>query len=163
MCSDFGAQENLTVPKECSNYHTLVSHASKVKWIENLSVMSDSLWPHGLNILRNSPGQNTEVGSLFLLQGIFPTQGSNPGPPHCRRILYQLSFKGSPRILEWVAFPFSRGSYQPRDQSQVSHIADGFFTSWATRKAQLKLSHLTPFFLLYLKISGKFQSVFFCF
>ena len=44
----------------------------------------------------NSLGQNTGVGSLFLLQGIFPTQGSNPGLPHCRRILYQLSHKGSP-------------------------------------------------------------------
>jgi len=51
----------------------------------------------------NSPGQNTGVGSLSLLQGIFPTQGSNPGLPHCRWILYQLSHKGSPRILEWVA------------------------------------------------------------
>ena len=40
------------------------------------------------------------------------------------------------RILEWVAFPFSRGSSQPRDQTQVSHIADEFFTSWATREAQ---------------------------
>ena len=46
----------------------------------------------------NSPGQNTGVGSLCLLQGIFPTQGSNPGLPHCRRILYQLSHKGSPWI-----------------------------------------------------------------
>ena len=47
------------------------------------------------------------MGSLPLLQGIFPTQGSNPGLPHCRRILHQLSHKGSPRILEWVAYPFS--------------------------------------------------------
>ena len=45
----------------------------------------------------NSPGQNTGVGSLSLLQGIFSTQGSNPGLLHCRRILYQLSHKGSPR------------------------------------------------------------------
>ena len=44
------------------------------------------------------------MGSLSLLRGIFPTQGSNPGLPHCRQILYQLSHKGSPRILEWVAF-----------------------------------------------------------
>ena len=43
-----------------------------------------------------SPGQNTGVGSLSLLQGIFSTQRSNPGLPHCRRILYQLSHKGSP-------------------------------------------------------------------
>ena len=44
----------------------------------------------------NSPGQNTRVGILSLLQGIFPTQGSNPGLLHCRRILYQLSHKGRP-------------------------------------------------------------------
>ena len=50
------------------------------------------------------------VGSLSFLQGIFPTQGSNLGLPRCRRILYQLSHKGSPRILEWVVNPFSRGS-----------------------------------------------------
>ena len=45
----------------------------------------------------NSPGQNTGVGTLSLLQGIFPTQGSNPGLPHCRQILYQMSYQGSPR------------------------------------------------------------------
>ena len=43
--------------------------------------------------------------ALALLQGIFPIQGSNPGLVHCRQILYQLSHKGSPRILEWVAIP----------------------------------------------------------
>ena len=57
--------------------------------------MSDSLRPHGLHSPWNSPGQNTGVGSLSLLQGIFPTQGSNPGLPHCGRILYQLSHKGN--------------------------------------------------------------------
>ena len=46
----------------------------------------------------NSPGQNTGLGSLSLLQGIFPTQGSNPCLPHCRQILYQLSYKGSPMV-----------------------------------------------------------------
>ena len=45
-------------------------------------------------------GQNTGVGSLFLLHGIFPTQGSNPSIPHCRRILYQLSHQGSLKIME---------------------------------------------------------------
>ena len=58
----------------------------------------------------NSPGKNAGVGSLSFLQGIFPTQGLNPGLPHCRQILYQLSHKGSPRILEWVAYPFSSRS-----------------------------------------------------
>ena len=62
---------------------------------ESCSVVSDSLGPHGLYNPWNSPGQNTGVGSLSLLQGIFLTQGSNPGLPHCRRILYQLSHKGS--------------------------------------------------------------------
>ena len=61
------------------------------------SVVSNSLQPHGLYSPWNSPGQNTGVGSLSLLQGIFPTQGSNPGLPHCRRILYQLSHKGKSR------------------------------------------------------------------
>ena len=84
----------------------------------------------------NSPGQNTGVGSLSLLQGIFPTQGSNPGLPHCRRILYHLSHQGSPRILEWVAYPFSSGSSWPRNGTAISCIAGRLFTSWATREAQ---------------------------
>ena len=63
---------------------------------ESHSVMSDSWRPCGLHSPWNSPGQNTGVGSLCLLQGIFPTQGSNPGLAHCRWILYQLNHKGSP-------------------------------------------------------------------
>ena len=63
--------------------------------------MSDSLRPHGLYSPWNSPGQNTGVGSLSLLQGIFPTQGSNPGLPHCRWILYQLSHQGNPEVLRY--------------------------------------------------------------
>ena len=83
----------------------------------------------------NSPGQNTGVGSLSLLHRIFPTQGSNPGLLHCRQILYPLSHKGSPRILEWVAYPFSSRSSQPRNQTRVSCITGGFFTNWAIREA----------------------------
>ena len=49
-------------------------------------------------------------------QGIFPTQGSNPGLPHCRQILYHLTHQGSQRILEWIAYPFSRGSSQELTQ-----------------------------------------------
>ena len=56
------------------------------------------LRPNGLYSPWNSPGQNTWVGSLSLLQGIFPTQGLNPGLLHCRWILYQLSHKGSPTV-----------------------------------------------------------------
>ena len=65
---------------------------------ESCSVMFDSLWPRGLYSLWNSPGQNTGVGRLSLLQGIFPTEGSNPDLSHCRQILYQLSHKGSPFV-----------------------------------------------------------------
>ena len=50
----------------------------------------------------NCPGQNTGVGSLSLLQGIFSMRGSNPGLPHCRQILNQLSHQGSPRTLDWI-------------------------------------------------------------
>ena len=84
-----------------------------------------------------SPGQNTGVGSLSLLQGIFPTQGSNPGLPHCRWILYQLSHKVRPKILEEVVYPFSSGSSLPRNRTRVSYIADRFFTNWAIREASL--------------------------
>ena len=65
---------------------------SKVKVIQSWPILQ----PHGLYSPRNSPGQNTGVCSLSHLQGIFPTQGSNPGYPHCRWILYYLSHKGSP-------------------------------------------------------------------
>ena len=75
--------------------------------------MSASLQPHGLYSPWHSLSQNAGVSSLSLLQGIFPTHRSNPGLPHCRWILYQLSHKGSPRILEWVADPFSSGSSHP--------------------------------------------------
>ena len=83
----------------------------------------------------NSPGENTEVGSLPLLQGIFPIQESNWGLLHCRWILYHLSYQESPRILEWVAYSLSRGSSWPRNWTRVSCIEGGFFTSWATREA----------------------------
>ena len=102
---------------------------------ESCSVVSDSFRPHELYSPWNSPGQDTGMGSLSLLQGIFPTQGSNPGLPHCRWILYQLSHKGSPRILGWVAYLFTSGSSQPRNRAGVSWTAGGFLTNWATRKA----------------------------
>ena len=93
------------------------------------SVVSYSLQLYGRYSPWNSPGQNTGVGSCSLLQGIFPTQGSNPGLPHCRQILYQLSHQGSPEILEWVAYPFSRGSSRPRNRTGISCIAGRSFTS----------------------------------
>ena len=104
------------------------------EWVsERRSVVFDSLWPHGLYSPRNSPRQNTGVGSLSILQGNFPTQGLNPGLPQCRQILYQLNHKGSPRILDWVTYPFSSRSSQPRNRTRVSCIAGGFFTNWTIR------------------------------
>ena len=108
-----------------------------------VKVMSDSLPTHVIYSPWNSPGQITGVGSLSLLQGIVPTQGSNPGLLHCRQILYQLSHKGSPSILEWVAYPFSSGSSRPRNQTRVSYTAGRFFTNWATREAKWKTPNKT--------------------
>ena len=107
---------------------------------ESRSVMSDSLWPHGLYRPWNSPGQNTEVGSFSFLQGIFPTQGLSPGLLHCRQILYQLSHKGRPGILEWVACPFSSRSSRPRNSSGFSCIAGGFFTNWGNQELLCSLA-----------------------
>ena len=103
---------------------------------ESCSFVSDSLQPHGLCSSWNSPGQNIGVGSLSILQGILSTQGSNPDLPLCRQILYQLSHKRSPRILEWVAYPFSSRSSGPRNRTGVYWIIGGFFTNWAMREAQ---------------------------
>ena len=84
----------------------------------------------GSSVHGDSPSKNIGVGCHALLQGIFPTQGLNPGLLHCRQILYHLSHQGNPWILEWVAYPFSRGTSQPRNWTGVSYIASRFFTSW---------------------------------
>ena len=110
------------------------------------------------SVCEHSSGKNTGVGCHFLLQGIFP--GIKPlsllspefvgrlftikatweaqdrkwilfDPMDC--IIHEIL---QARILEWVAFLFSRGSSQPRDQTLVSHTAGGFFISWATKEAQ---------------------------
>ena len=130
---------------------------------ESCSVVSDSLWPHRLQPSRllcswNSPGQNTGVGSRSLLQGIFPTQGLNPGLLHCRQIHYHLSHQERPRIVGGgVAYPFSRGSSQPRDWTQVSCIAGRFFTSWATREATQVSIRMQIYFYVRPRMSGMTQ------
>ena len=101
-----------------------------------VTVVSNSLRSHGLYSPWNSPGQNNGMGSLSLLHGIFSTQGLNPGLLHCRQILYQLIHKGSPRILEWVAYSFSSRSFPPRNQTRISCIAGRFFTKWAIMEAE---------------------------
>ena len=83
---------------------------------ESCSVVSDSLRPHGLyrphGIL-----QARILECVAVLQGAFPNQGLNPGLPHCRWTLYQLSHHRSPRTLEWVVYPFSGRSSWPRNQT----------------------------------------------
>ena len=89
--------------------HRVAQSQTWLKWLSSSSsyvmlsrsVISDSLWPHGLWPTRllcpwASLGKNTRVGCCALLQGIFPTQKSNLGLPHCRRILYHLNYWGSP-------------------------------------------------------------------
>ena len=105
------------------------------------------------------PGQNTGMSSLSLLQGIFPTQGSNPVLPCHRWILYQLSHKGSPRILEWVGCPFSSRFSWPRDTTRVSCTLGRFFTNWAMREALWKYTATFFYicycpFILWLKIAS---------
>ena len=55
--------------------------------------------PPGSSVREDTPGKNTGVGCHVVLQGVFPTQGLNPGLPRCRQILYQLSYQGSPHKL----------------------------------------------------------------
>ena len=96
--------ENKETRSKCLGSALVGKAACSTFWLihfesESRSVGSNSLQPHRLHIPWNSPGQNTGVSGLSLLQGIFPTQGANLGLPHFRWILYQLSHKGSPRIL----------------------------------------------------------------
>ena len=105
---------------------------------ESHSAVSESLQTCGLYSPWNFPGQNTEVISLSLLLGIFPTQGLNPSLPHCRCILSQLSHQGSLRVLEWVAYPLSSGSSSLRNPYGVSCIEGGFFTNLATRRHEFE-------------------------
>ena len=104
------------------------SPASMSSKSERHSVLCNSA-THGLYSPWSSPGQNTGVGSHSLLQRIFPTKESNPGLPHCRQSLYQLRHKQSPKILEWLAYPFSTGSSRVRNQTGISCIAARFFTN----------------------------------
>ena len=92
-----------------------------------------TLQSHGLYSTWNSPGQNTGVGSHS--PGDLFNPGIKPDLPHCRLILYQLSHQGSPRILEWVVYPFSCGSSRPRNGTSVPCIAGGFLSNWAMRES----------------------------
>ena len=70
-----------------------------------------------------------EWAAVLLSKGIFPTQGSNPGLPNCRQILYQLSQEGSPKILELAAIPFSKGIFPIQELNRGLLHCGGFFTN----------------------------------
>ena len=108
---------------------------------ESCSVVSDSLRPHGLQHASLMPSNHFILcrplllpPSIFLSIRVFSSESALP----IRWLKYwSFSFSLSPSSdLEWVAFPSSRGSSQPRDQTQVSRIAGGFFISWVTSEAQ---------------------------
>ena len=67
----------------------------------------------GLSVHEDSPSKNTDVSSHSLLQGIFPTQGLNPGLLHCRQILYHLRYQGSPEIRDFNKQTLVRGTMRP--------------------------------------------------
>ena len=111
--------------------------------------------PPGSSIHGDFPGKNTRVGCHVLFQGILPTQGLNPGLPHCRWILYHLSHLRSPRTLERIAYPFSRGTSQPKNRTRVSCIADNSLPAELPGKpdfyngfpqSDITLRHLFPTF-----------------
>ena len=107
---------------------------SEVKW-KSLSHIQFFATPWTIQSMKSSRPEYAEVGSLSLLQGIFPNRGLNPGLPYCRRFFTSWTKKGSPRILEWLAYPFSSRSSRPRNLTGVSIIAGGFFMNWAIREA----------------------------
>ena len=99
-----------------------------IQWLKSLSRVWLFATPWTIYSPWNSPGRNTGVGSLSLLQGIFPTQGLNPGLPHCRRILYQLSHQGSLFVIISSVF---------------------MYIPWATSYSYFHLG--TVFFLFFIK------------
>ena len=98
-----------------------------MKWSESRSVVSSSLWPHGLYTVHGI----LQAGILEWVAFPFSrgssqsliSQGSNQGLLHCRQILYQLSHQGSPRIRDWVAISYSRGSSRARDWTCISCVS----------------------------------------
>ena len=96
--------------------------------------MSDFLRPHGLYSPWDSPGQNTGVGSLFLLQGIFPNQESNSGLPHYRWIFYQLSHKGS---ISHEDFPTSVSLSEESAMANSSENAHWIQIYWINKNVKV--------------------------
>ena len=120
--------------------------APSLVFSESRSVVSNSLQPHGLYSAWNFLVQNTEVGSLACLQGIFLTQESNPGLPHCRQILYQLSTKEVQEYWRGLPFPSPGDLPNPGIEPSSPALQVASLTSESPRKCcqvVLKCSPLT--------------------
>ena len=104
--------------------------------------MSSSLQRHGLYSPWNSPGQDTGVGSHSLLQGIFPTQGLNPGLPHCGWVLYQLSYQGTLKQVKQQVIFSSR--FLPISSSchRVPHDKIGGWTTTGGHRVPQRPSYM---------------------
>ena len=94
--------------------------------------------PPGSSVHGDSPGKNTGVRCHALLQGIFPTQGSNPGLLHCRRILFPSEPPGKPKNTTVGSLSLLQGIFPTQELNWVSCIAGRFLTSWATREAHIR-------------------------
>ena len=109
-----------------------------ISWrIFHSSLWSTQLkWPHGLYSPWNSPGQNTGVGICSLLQGIFPTQGLNPGFPHCKWILSQLSHR-DPKNTGVGSLSFLQRIFLTQESNQDLLHCRQIFTNWSIREAEI--------------------------
>ena len=133
-------------------------HLWSIHFFNQLTINFNNFWkmllPPSFNAIWWFQSSTTEVNKIhnwnlkqtWILQtrtlesrGSSQPKGSNTCLLHCRWILYQLSHQGSPRILEWVAYPFSSGFSLPKNWTRVSCIAGGFFTNWATREPMQKM------------------------
>ena len=94
---------------------------------DNHSVMSDSLWPHGVHGI---------LQARILEWVVIPFSRGTSQPRDRTQVSHiagRFFISWATRILGWVVYPFSRGSSRPRNRTEVSSIAGGFFTNWATR------------------------------
>ena len=141
-CNSWTKLETMLISKPCPcRYKETQGWWKRVTYdwaeSESRSVVSDSLWPHVLYSLWNSPGQTTRVDSRSLFLGILSTQGLSPGLPHCRWILYQLSHQGSP--MEDLAANTSLCFLFPSTESWsvLPSIHASLFTGWSPQGRKL--------------------------
>ena len=153
------SQSNHEKAKKMEVSHFLISSESESA---SCSVVSDSLWSHGLHSPWNSTGQNTGVGTLFLLQGIFPTQGSNPCLPHCRQILYQQSHNGSPtrELKDHLVQPTHLSGWE-KWASDLKHTVTKLQLESSSQVSKLSTAPYHPATVCYLfTLSGKSNFIF---